>query len=403
MLHRLFELAVRGLALSVLVWPVGLAAADLKARRIGPLTLAGEIAGSLAPEDTAFLNDTGYDVYPLRMLFVSLTAEIRLGARSSVLGEVVSENVDAPRIRALYLRVRPLRDRAFDVQAGRIPPVFGAFARRSYGASNPLIGLPLGYHYLTTLRTDAVAESADGLLAVRGRGWLLAYPVGDRSPAPGLPLVSSRFWDTGLEARIGREPVSLAVAITQGTLSSPRFKDDNPGKQVSARLGWIPRTGLIVGASAARGEYTSRTLARSLPEAQASRSFMQESLAADLEYSFGAWLLRAEYLHSRFDLPSLREPKIASPVAAVALSIEGVRRLGPGLFAAARVDDLRFSQVSGATRSAPWDAPVSRVEAGLGWQPWRPVTLKLTYQRNWRHEGYAGRRSFLTAQAIARF
>src|SRR5438445_5776950 len=44
----------------------------------------------------------------------------------------------------------------FDVQIGRIPPTFGAFARRTYANDNPLIGYPLAYQYLTSLRADAL-------------------------------------------------------------------------------------------------------------------------------------------------------------------------------------------------------------------------------------------------------
>jgi hypothetical protein len=380
-----------------------LGAQDLSGRRLGPLTLSGEASGSLAPEDGAFFNDTGYDVYPLRMLWLSLSAELRLGSRAGVLAEVVSENLDTPRVRGAYLRLRPFRLRAFDVQAGRIPPVFGSFARRSYGSANPLIGLPLGYQYLTTLRTDAAADSANTLLRVRGRGWLVRYPVGNPRPAPGLPLASSRFWDTGVQARIGGEPLSLGVAVTQGTLAAPRFEDDNDGKQVSARLAWTPRTGLVLGFSAARGEYANRTLMAALPEDQASRTLRQAALGADAEYSWGPWLLRAEGLYSRFDLPALREPRLDSPVGALALSAEGVRRLMPGLYVAARFDHLGLSRITGTTRTAGWDAPVTRLEAGVGWQPWRPLTLKAVYQYNWRDEGYSGRHGFVAVQALARF
>jgi len=316
---------------------------------------------------------------------------------------VVSENLDAPRVRGLYLRLRPLRDHDLDLQAGRIPPVFGSFARRSYSAANPLIGLPLGYQYLTTLRADAAPDSADGLLRVRGRGWLVGYPIGNHRVAPGLPLVSSRYWDTGIEARIGREPLSLAIAVTQGSLASPRWEDDNHGKQISARLGASPRIGLVLGLSGARGPYASRVLTRALPQGQAERSFQQTSLGGDAEYSWGAWLVRAEAVYSRFDLPELREPRIPSPVRALALSGEGVRRLAPGLYAAFRIDRLTFSRLPGTSRTVPWDAPVTRVEAGLGYQPLRPITLKVAYQRNWREEGYAGRRGFLAGQALVRF
>ena len=70
------------------------------------------------------------------------------------------------RIRALYLRVKPFEARAFDLQAGLIPPVFGLYPRRAYGDDSPLIGFPLTYQYLTTMRADAVPQGADDLLAV---------------------------------------------------------------------------------------------------------------------------------------------------------------------------------------------------------------------------------------------
>lgn len=385
------------------VLPSALGAQDLSAHRIGPLTFSGEVAASLAAPDTAFFNDTGYDVYPLRMLFISLTAQLRLGGQVAVLAEGVNENLRAPRLRGLYLRLRPLRGRNFDVQAGRIPPVFGSPSRRSYGSSNPLIGLPLGYQYLTTVRADAAAATPDGILRVRGRGWLVAYPVGNRKVAPGLPLANSRFWDTGIEARIGREPLSLAFAVTQGTLAAPRLEDDNGGKQVSARLAWTPRTGLILGASGARGEYADRTLVAALPPNRATPPLRQKAWGADAEYSWGPWLLRVEGLYNEFDLPALRGTTSSAPARALALSLEGVRRLGPGLFAAGRLDHLGFSRITGSARSVPWDAPVSRVETGVGWQPLRAVTLKVVYQYNWRDEGYQGRHGFVAAQALARF
>src|SRR5690606_18908187 len=71
---------------------------------------------------------------------------------------------------AAYVRLRPWKDRPFDIQAGRIPPVFGAAGRRIYAADNVLIGYPLAWQYLTVLRSDALPGHADALLAARGRG-----------------------------------------------------------------------------------------------------------------------------------------------------------------------------------------------------------------------------------------
>ena len=67
------------------------------------------------------------------------------------------------------------------MQIGRIPPTFGAFTRRAYSRDNPLIGYPLAYQYLTSLRADAVPASADELLRMRGRGWLTEFSIGNRA------------------------------------------------------------------------------------------------------------------------------------------------------------------------------------------------------------------------------
>src|SRR6478609_6170581 len=87
------------------------------------------------------------------------------------------------------------------------------FARRTYGPdANPLIGYPLAYQYLTSLRPDAVPASADDLLAMRARGWRASYPVGNPVPGPGVPLVSAYRWDTGVQAHYANTRVDAAVA-----------------------------------------------------------------------------------------------------------------------------------------------------------------------------------------------
>ena len=85
------------------------------------------------------------------------------------LGEIRTENGDLPRIYALYARWTPWAGRRFDIQAGRVPPVFGAFARRTYPADNPLIGYPLAYQYLTSIRPDAVPATVGEILAMKGQ------------------------------------------------------------------------------------------------------------------------------------------------------------------------------------------------------------------------------------------
>src|SRR5262245_22809653 len=118
----------------------------------GTVTIAGEVTGTVGSRDElAYFNYTDYEHNALRLFRVSLSAMWQPKPRFAVLTEIRSEDGERPIPYALYVRVRPLTGRKFDIQAGRIPPVFGAFARRSYGADNPLIGYPLAYQYLTSL------------------------------------------------------------------------------------------------------------------------------------------------------------------------------------------------------------------------------------------------------------
>ncbi len=229
----------------------------------GRVTVGGDVSVSVAPEDTGFFNYTDYEHSALRLFHVDVTTSIGMGGHFAVLGELSTENGDRPYAYALYLRIRPWIDRPFDIQAGRVPPTFGAFGRHAYSTDNLLIGYPLAYQYLTSLRADALPVNADELLSMRGRGWLSQFSLGSRDPAAGLPLVTAFRWDTGVQVHAAAGPmVDATAAVTTGTLSNPLFADDNSGRQIAGRLSVHPLAGLLIGASAARGPFVSNTAAR---------------------------------------------------------------------------------------------------------------------------------------------
>src|SRR6266567_709236 len=228
----------------------------------GTVTVGGEVTATAGTRDTtAFFNFTDYEHNALRMFRVSLSGMWRPSARLAFVTELRSENTERMIPYALYVRMRPWKDRAFDIQAGRIPTVFGAFARRSYGADNLLIGYPLAYQYLTSLRPDAIPATADDLLFMRARGWRATFPIGVLTPAPGVPLVSAYRWDTGVEAHAAGHGLDVSGAVTTGTLSNPRVRDDNGGRQLSGRIAITPTVGLVIGVSGARGAFLTRSLA----------------------------------------------------------------------------------------------------------------------------------------------
>ncbi len=371
----------------------------------GRLRVGGLVSGTISPKDDGYFNFVGYDDYGdnvLRRFRLGLNTELRLGSRAALLGEIRSDNLRAPVVYALFLRVRPWAGKALDLQAGIVPPVFGAYARRRYGGENPLPGLPLAYQYPTTLREDAVPASAEELISKRGRGWRVGYSVGSPDVGPGVPLVNAEVWDTGVQVRIGRRPVSLAVSLTQGTLSYPLVRDNNDGKQLAARLGWTPGPQVTVGVSAARGEFLARELTHILPP-EAGTGFDQSALGADLEYARGYWILRAEVLWSRWDLPPLEETRIETPQDSLGAYVEARYKLRPGLYLAGRVGHLSFSELAGRAGRGTWDADVTRVEVGGGYALHRQVLLKAAWQQNWRDGGRVRREGLVAAQVLLWF
>lgn len=359
------------------------------------LVLGGEASFTIAPDDEGYFNESAYGHNVLRMARLDLLASLRLRPRWEVVADLRSENLDAPRVYALYLRLRPFAGRELDLQLGRIPPVFGTFPRRRYAQDNPLVSWPLPWQYLTTLRPDALPPDADHLLAIRGAGWYAPYP--GYGFAAGVPEASAGLWDTGIEARYAEGPLALAVAVSQGSLSAPRFEDDNDGKQVSARAAWTPAPGVEVGASVSRGAFLARSLP--LPPGR----FEQRAFGLDAEFSRGRVVVRGELIGSEWDLPRQGDPPVDRPLRALGGYVEARWRFAPGWHVAGRLDALGFGDIEGRSGPEPWESPVRRVEAGLGFSPWRYVQLKTAWQRNRRDHGRVLSQDLVAMQAVLWF
>jgi hypothetical protein len=368
----------------------------------GTVTIGGEVTATIGPrDDVAFFNFTDYEHNALRMFRVSFNGMWQPTSQFAFVTEVRSEDLDGLIPYALYARVRPFKKRAFDIQIGRIPPVFGAFGRRSYGNDNPLIGYPLAYQYLTSMRPDAIPASADDLLFMRARGWRATYPVGSLDPGPGVPLISAYRWDTGVEAHAAAGMFDFSGAITTGTLSNPRVSDDNRGRQLSGRVAAKPVVGLVVGLSASHGAFLVRALQDEYGNG-ASGAFPQDALGVDAEYSRGYFVVRGEAIWNQWHLPLIEAPYITDPLSARSAFVETSYQFTPRYFGAVRVDTLRFSDVTGIRfyngEPTSWDAPVTRVELGGGVYLQRNLTLRGVIQRNWRDGGRVLDKTYLSAQ-----
>jgi hypothetical protein len=374
------------------------------------MVVGGEALLTVAPEDEGFFNYTDYDRSALRLVRLGVTTTIRATDRVSFLAEVraegdIGEGQWTGEPYALFVRVRPWLHRTFEIHAGRIPPAFGGFLRRSYGRDNPLIGYPLAYQYLTSLRTDALPRHADDLIDRRGSGWYTGYPIGNPDWAHGVPMVSAFRYDTGVLGRLALQSnrLELLGSATTGTLSNPRVDDDNGSPQFAGRVVSRPVTGLVVGFSAARGAFLANRLRADLPAGSRPSEYAQRALGFDIEYSRDYWVLRTEWLHTAWRLPALAAPPLDESLGAGSVAIEGRYTLAPGLYAAARIDRLSFSTITGSVGRVPWDANVSRVETGIGYAVTRNIIIKTAYQYNRRDGGYVRRAHYGAAQLLLWF
>jgi hypothetical protein len=385
---------------------IGAAAQSLPADPIslasGRVVLGGEAAASTGSADDGFFNYSDYQHSTLREFRVGLTALVRASDRVSFLGEFRSENLGHVSPYAAYARVRPFPRRRLDIQIGRIPPTFGRFARQAYGRDNALIGYPLAYQYLTSLRPDALPATADELLTMRARGWRSSFSVGNGTAARGVPLVTAFTWDTGVQVTTGWKALGITTAVTNGTASSPRVADDNRGKQIAARVTLAISPGLSIGSSFARGAFVASEVLRTIGHDGDSR-YVQRADGADVEYARGHLVARAEAVLSRWTIPFAAQAATAPAprsLRAAAFSGEARYMLLPGVYAAARLDHLGFSRIAGTARTLPWDAPVSRVEVGGGYYLQRNLVARASWQANRRAAGRVTSSHLVSAQLL---
>ena len=360
----------------------------------GRLVVGGDVTATVAPEDPGFFNYGSYEHNLLRELRIALTAQVNASSRLAILAEIRSENLDDVRPSALYARYRPFIRARLDVQAGRIPPTFGRGSRSTYDRDNPLIGIPLAYQYLTSLRADALPVSADALLNMRARGWLVGHGVGNPEARAGLPLVSALRWDTGVQVTGSWNRITASGAVTIGSLSNPRVRDDNGGRGLATRVTFPLAPGLEVGASYARGAFVSRRALRALA-LEDSGEYVQTGYGLDAEYARGHLTVTAEAVGSEWRIPLAGRTQ---PLRALAGALALRYTLLPGVYVAGRAEHLAFSRIAGSGGRLPWDAPVTRVEVGGGYRVQRNLLARVSWQLNERAAGRVRRDRFVAAQ-----
>lgn len=366
----------------------------------GHIVLGGEFTATIAPDDPGFFNYTSYEFSALRNVRMGLSAEVRANDRLQFLAEVRLDQGRVLEAYGLFVRFRPWPARRFDLQAGRIPPTFGAMSRTSYGSSNILIGQPLAYQYLMSIRPDALPATNDDLLRMRGRGWLSNFPVGNHAAAPGLPMVNTSRWDTGVQVHGVTRALEWTGAVTAGSLSDPRFRDNNAGRQYAGRAVARPTVALALGVSASRGAWLHRSIDEAIVPAGSGNRSRQTAFGGDAEFSAGPLLVRGEAIRSTWTLPAIATLRIAEPLVATSMLLEGRYKIAPGFYLALRGDRMDFSKISGERGPGTWEARTWRVETGAGYSITRNIQVKGSWQRNDRDGGRVRRDSLFAGQVL---
>jgi hypothetical protein len=372
-----------------------------------PLSIAGgrvvvgaEVTATVAGADPGFFNYIDYEYSALRNIRLGVSAEVRASQRLQFLGEIRVDRGDALTPFALYARVRPWPARRFDIRVGRVPPTFGAFGRDAYGAANLLIGSPLAYQYLTSLRADALPLTATDLTRMRGRGWLSSFPLGNQAEDRGLPLINSVRWDTGVQVHGVNGILEWTGAMTTGSLSNPRVADDNDDRQLASRVVLRPAAAIALGFSAARGAFLNRSLESALAPGQSVEDGIQRAIGVDAEYSQGHFLGRSEVIWSNWTIPVPLAGGDRTSLTARSVLVEARYRILPGLHIAGRAERLGFGELSTASGLQTWEAPVRRFEFGGGYSVLRNVMLKASWQRNLRDGGRVRHDTLGAAQLV---
>ena len=355
-------------------------ATSVSGARAQRASVSGLLDFALAPADTAVLLNrwnagvTSFDPYRLRLFFdgqasdaVALHAQIFANDETDIF------------VYGAYATISPWSERDLHFEAGKIPWPIGTFGPRTYSNENPLMGSPLIYQYHTTVRSDQLATSVDELLSMSGQGQFGVRYTGGSNTRRGLPIVYDSCWDAGAVFLGSMRPFEFSAGMTNGTPSAPRAgRDDNSGKSVMGRVGFLPHPSIRVGVSGSIGPYVSEDVEPDLPAGKSAEDYDQQLVMADLQWQFDHVELHAEGLVNTWQTP------YAGDLTVRGYYVEGKYTFPVGLFLAGRWEELRFSDVRDSTGTLrTWDDDVRRVEVGAGFRVQRRVFAKLLYQRHW--------------------
>ena len=351
---------------------------------VGPVNFQGNLdLVGLSRTEQEGINTLNFGENPFH------TARIRLFADAPIQDHVhafteflYDDETMMARLFGGFVRLSDPKGRDIHLEVGKIPLHLGAYPNRAYAPQNNLIGAPLMYQYHTDLRTDQAAVRGEDIVANRGKGYFSNYMTAGLTGVGGsggraVPVLYENCWDFGMVVIGTAAPIEFAVGVTNGSAAEPVMGDTNNGKQVLARLGFVPAPWIRAGISGSRAPYLYEDLNEDLPPGKTVDQFMQKLGAADLELSYGHGVLYSEFLFSRFESPFIGNLDLRS------WYVEGKYTVLPGWYVAGRFDRMIFSDVAlSGGGVAAWDADLWKREIGIGFKPSKRLVAKLVHQQS---------------------
>lgn len=353
----------------------------------GDLAITFRTIDRHTPLNQNFHGDDPFSPYRARMFIQkSWNENIQLAL------EFLWDSNAAPRVQGAYFTFSNLLGSEFlYAKVGLIPAPFGNYGWRStYFNQNPLIGVPMFWHWKTPLPGDGRADNAE-LFELKAEG------------ARSLPPGYDACWDTGISLHYDRGILESTVAFTQGTMSNPRAAA-NDGYQGIAKVGLDPLTGLKFGGSAAIGAWIYPTAPTSTPYSYESNitagidplrettsdytypypksvdSYLATIYGGYLEYSVSYWQFFSEFAWEQWQTPFLNEKSVDLTTG----YLEARYKLNAKWYVAGRVDALRYGKILNPTTNTKetWGYDVNRFEVALGYRVIREGFIRLDYQSN---------------------
>ncbi len=277
-------------------------------------------------------------------------------------GEAHTGKDTRPRVNGAYAVARPWDTDALLFKIGLIPWDFGAWAPRTYGDVNPLVGIPLMYHYLTPTSSSRLPATPDELRR--------------RSADRGLPILYDACWPLGITAFGFSGDFEYYLMLTKESPSSPSSYMSGGGN-VAGRLAWNPAPAFTLGGSFSLGRYLAGN-ASGLPRGTETSDVLQKIIGADVRYSRAWTEIHGEMVRSWWE-----NPLLGQDMASTSGYVELKQKLSAGLFVAARYDRLVYDEfTAGDGERFTWGNNITRLETGAGYNFARGILLKLVWQHN---------------------